>query len=153
MMSSFQLPVIALPTKTNPKKHTIIDKHLYKPNTPRYEIRKPINLNIGPFTIIFYHTERQPEPHPKNMYTKNTKNFDRLNFILDYFDIDWDAILQANKDDVNLSMQIFMNKVNRLLDKYMPLRKLTHKKYKRHFKPWITDLLLDSFQKVYELQR
>ena len=44
------------------------------------------------------------------MYTRNTKNFDRLNFILDYFDIDWDAILQANKDDVNLSMQIFMKK-------------------------------------------
>ena len=61
------------------------------------------------------------------MYTRNTKNFDRLNFILDYFDIDWDAILQANKDDVNLSMQIFMNKVNGLLDKYMPLRKLTQR--------------------------
>ena len=70
-----------------------------------------------------------------------------MNFILDYFDIDWDAILRANKNDVNLSMQIFLKKVNELLDKYMPLRKLTQKEYKRRFKPWITNLILDKIEK------
>ena len=56
-------------------------------------------------------------------------------FLLDYFDIDWNAILQTNTNNVNLSMEIFMTKVNELLDKYMPLRKLTQKEYKRRFKP------------------
>ena len=78
-------------------------------------------------------------PKKQNIYTRNTKQFDRVNFILDYLDIDWDAILQANKNNVNLSMEIFMTKITELLDKYMPLRKLTQKEYKRRFKLWITD--------------
>ena len=61
-----------------------------------------------------------PKDNQTHLYTRNTKNFDRINFILDYFDIDWDATLQANKDDVNLSMQMFMNKVNGLLTNICP---------------------------------
>ena len=41
-------------------------------------------------------------------------------------------------------MQKFMTKINELLDKYMPLRKLTSKEYKRRFKPWITDRIFDT---------
>ena len=37
-----------------------------------------------------------------------------------------------------------MTKINELLDKYMPLRKLTSKEYKRRFKPWITDRIFDT---------
>ena len=40
-----------------------------------------------------------------------------------------------------------MTKITELLDKYMPLRKLTQKEYKRRFKPWITDKLLDKIEK------
>ena len=69
-----------------------------------------------------------------------------MNFLLGYFEINWDSILQANKNDVNLSMEIFMDNVNKLLDKYMPLRKITQREYKRRFKPWISDLILDKMQ-------
>ena len=34
--------------------------------------------------------------------------------------------------------------MNELFDKYMPLRKVSHKEYKRRFKPWITDNILKS---------
>ena len=80
----------------------------------------------------------------KNLYTRKTKNFDRVNFILDYLEIDWDDILELNKNDVNASAEIFLKKINALLDKYMPLRKVTQKEYKRRFKPWITDHLLEK---------
>ena len=36
--------------------------------------------------------------------------------------------------------------INKLLDKYMPLRKLTQKEYKRRFKPWITDKILEILE-------
>ena len=85
-------------------------------------------------------------PKKQNLYTRNTKNFDRVNFLLDYFEINWDSILQANKNDFNLSMEIFMDNVNKLLDKYMPLRKITQREYIRRFKPWISDLILDKIQ-------
>ena len=69
-----------------------------------------------------------------------------MNFILDYYDIDWNE-LEANRNDANYSMQVFMTKMNELLDKYMPLRKLTQKEYKRRFKPWISDLILYKIEK------
>ena len=40
-----------------------------------------------------------------------------------------------------------MTKITELLDKYMPLRRLTQKEYERRFKPWITDKLLDKIDK------
>ena len=86
-------------------------------------------------------------PKKQNMYTRNTQQFDRVDFILDYLDIDWDGILQTNTNNVNLSMEIFMTKITELLDKYMSLRKLTQKEYKRRFKPWIADKLLDRIDK------
>ena len=127
MMSSFQLPVFTLPTKINPKKH--IDNIFTNQRHPDMKSGN-LSISISDHLPSFFSIPKDNQNHiPKkqNMYTRNTKNFDRLNFILDYFDVDWDAILQANKDDVNLSMQIFMNKVNGLLDKYMPLRKLTQR--------------------------
>ena len=149
MMSSFQLPVITLPTKINPKKHTIIDNIFTNQIHPDM---KSGNLSISisdhlPSFFIIPKDNQNHLPKKQNLYTRNTKNFNRVNFILDYFDIDWDAILQANKNDVNLSMQIFLKKVNELLDKYMPLRKLAQKEYKRRFKTWITNLILDKIEK------
>ena len=72
-----------------------------------------------------------------------TKNFDRENFLYDYLDIDW----EANKNNANTSLQAFLTEINQLLDKYMPLRKLTNKEYKRRFKPWISDTVLDKISK------
>ena len=40
-----------------------------------------------------------------------------------------------------------MEKINLLMDKYMPLRKVSNKEYKRRFKPWITDLILSKIHK------
>ena len=43
----------------------------------------------------------------QNLYTRKTKNFDLVNFLLDYFEIDRKNILQLNKNDVNLFLEIF----------------------------------------------
>merc|ERR1712080_247183 len=73
-------------------------------------------------------------PRKHNLYTRRTKDFDKTNFILDYLSIDWDNILEVDKNDTNHSMGIFMEKINSLLDRYMPLRKVSNKEYKRRFK-------------------
>ena len=56
-------------------------------------------------------------------------------------------ILEQEKNDVNQSLQTFLTKINELLDKYMPLRKITKKEYKRKFKPWITDDIINKLDK------
>ena len=35
-------------------------------------------------------------PKKNNIYSRTTENFDRENFILDYFDINWDETLEVN---------------------------------------------------------
>ena len=73
---------------------------------------------------------------------RDTKNFDRENFVLDYLDINWDEVVEIGKEDVNHSLTQFLQKINELLDKYMPLKKVSQKEFKRRYKPWITDEIL-----------
>ena len=62
-------------------------------------------------------------PKKHNLYSRKCKNFDRENFVLDYFEIDWNNTIEIDKEDVNHSLSKFMEQINVLLDKYMPLKK------------------------------
>ena len=55
MMSNFLLPVITLPTKINPKKHTVIDNIFTNQVHPEMKSGN-IHLHLRPSTIIFYLT-------------------------------------------------------------------------------------------------
>ena len=59
------------------------------------------------------------------------------NFILDYFCVEWNSLINNDKD-VNLSFNIFFKKINAILDNHAPLRKFTKKKLRFRSKPWIT---------------
>ena len=146
MMANFLMPVITLPTKINSKRHTIIDNIFTNQINP--DMRSG-NLSIAlsdhlPSFFVIPNDNQNHLPKKHNIYTRNTKNFDREAFLNDFVNINWDDSLEAHKEDTNHSMQIFMDKVNNLLDQYMPLRKLTNNEYKRRFKPWISDAILNK---------
>ena len=44
------------------------------------------------------------------LYKRNTKNFDRENFLLDYLNINWNEVLEIDKNDTNHSAGSFMKK-------------------------------------------
>ena len=147
-MGSHLIPTITIPTKINQKKNTVIDNiftNQIHPDTISGNITLAISDHLPSFVVIPRENQNHI-PKKNNLYTRNTKNFDRVNFLLDYLDINWDEILETNLNDVNHSFVIFMNKINTLLDQYMPLRKLTSKEYKRRFKPWINDFILNKIQ-------
>ena len=73
---------------------------------------------------------------PNNM--RDTKNFDREELILDILIIDWYSVTELHKGDPNHSFSIFQANINSVLDKYMPLKKLSKKEVKQQHKPWIT---------------
>ena len=77
---------------------------------------------------------------------RNMKNFDRQNFILDYLSTDWDELIEIEKNDVNYSLSNFFHKTNELLDKYVPNKKVSHREFKRKYKPWITDEVLTKIK-------
>ena len=146
MMSSYLLPTITLPTRINSRSNTVIDNiftNQYHPDM------KTGNLLIGisdhlPSFLIVPKSNQNHLPKKHNVYKRVIKNFDRENFILDFLGIDWVEWLETEKEDINHSSVKFIDKMNELLDKYVPLKKLTQKQFKQRFKPWITDKILDK---------
>ena len=67
-----------------------------------------------------------------NIYERHWSNFIQTDFVLDYFDKDWSNLLQLDQQDVNLSIESFLNNVNSILDEHAPLKRIN--KYKLKFK-------------------
>ena len=79
-----------------------------------------------------------------NIYERDWNNFDQENFILDYLAVDWADIIKSEKKNIDFSFECFLKKFNLILDKYLPLKKLTKQKLKFKTKPWITPGLQKS---------
>ena len=47
---------------------------------------------------------------------------------------------------MNHSLANFMGKINGLVDKYIPLKKVSQKQFKQKFKPWISNKILKKIQ-------
>lgn len=145
MMSNFFLPVITLPTKVNRGRNTLIDNiftnHLH-PDTKSGNLE--INLSDGhlPSFMIMPKQNQNHLPKKHNIYTRNSKNLDREDFIMDYLNVDWDEVIDIGRNDANFSMENFLLKFNEILDTHMPSRKLTQKEFKQKYKPWISQIIL-----------
>ena len=103
-----------------------------------------INLSDGHLPS-FMITPKQNQNHlPKkhNIYSRNKNHFNK-DFVLDYLDINWEEIIDLNRNDVNLSMENFLSKFNEILDIHMPLQKITNKEFKQKYKPWINNDILN----------
>ena len=85
-------------------------------------------------------------PKKHNLYSRNGKTFDRENVLVDYFEIYWNGTIAPDKADVNHYLTKLMAKINVLLDKYMALKKVGQKDFKRKYKPWITNTLLKKIE-------
>jgi hypothetical protein len=67
--------------------------------------------------------------------------------------IDWNAVMEISKNDANISFNNWWSKLDPIIDKFMPLEKITNKEYKRKFKPWITTGLINSMKRRDKLLR
>ena len=149
MMSNFLLPVITIPTKINNGKNTLIDNiftNQLHPDTKSGNLA--INLSDGhlPSFMIIPRQNQNHLPKKHNIFTRSYKNFNKDDFILDYFDNNWNEIIDIDKNDTNWSMENFLNNFNILLDKHMPFKKLTQKQFKQKFKPWVTNEILNKIK-------
>ena len=58
-----------------------------------------------------------------NIYERNWLKFDRENFILEYFPVDWQDLLKTD-ENAETSTQMFLDKINMLLHAYAPLKRI-----------------------------
>ena len=145
MMTKLILPSITIPTRINPTTNSLIDNIFTNDINPDL---KSGNLTVGisdhlPSFMIVPKKNQNHLPKKHNFYKRDTKNFDQENFILDFLAIDWETELD---NDVDSSMSTFFTKINELIEKYIPKRKITQEEFKRRFKPWITDHIVNKIK-------
>ena len=51
-----------------------------------------------------------------NIYERDWSKFDRKNFILDYFSVEWEDLLKVDELNTDKSTKKFLDKINMLLD-------------------------------------
>jgi len=148
-MTNLLLPTIKLPTRINSVNNMLID-NIFSSDIHHPELISG-NLAIGisdhlPSFLVIPKQNQNFLPKKHNIMKRDRSNFNREDFILDFLAKDWDAILELGKNDVNHSMNGFMNEMNALLDKHMPLKKISKIEFKRRFKPWITNNILTKIK-------
>ena len=73
-----------------------------------------------------------------NIYERGWSKFDQENFILYYFSVDWrEDLLKIDNLNTGNSTKIYLDKINMLLDTYVPLKRINKCKLKFKSKPWI----------------
>ena len=114
-----------------------------------------INLSDGhlPSFMIIPRQNQNHLPKKHNIFTRSSKNFNKDNFITNYNEINWDEVIDINKNDVNFSMENFLSKFNILLDEHMPLKKISQKQFKQKYKPWISNHILSKIHEKNKLLR
>ena len=107
------------------------------------DLIKPISNHLSQFLIVL-NIFSNPPSNKSNIYERDWSNFDQENFILDYFSIDWNETLKIEEQNIIYSTEIFLNKINKLLDNFAPFKKISKYKLKFKSKPWITPGLQKS---------
>ena len=88
------------------------------------------------------------------MYKRDFSSIDEEALLSDFSAINWLAILPSSTSaSVNEVFQSFFDHVNSIIDKHVPLRKLTKKEVKSLSKPWITAGLKKSIKVKHNLYK
>ena len=85
-----------------------------------------------------------PSCQKSNKTERDWSKFVQQNSVLDYFDKDWADVLQLNQQDVNLSINSFLDKMNLILDEHALLKQVNKYKLKFKSKHWITPAIQKS---------
>ena len=57
-----------------------------------------------------------------NICKRDRSIFDQENFFLDYFSVDWEDLLKIDELNADNSTRMYLDKINMLLDTYVPLQ-------------------------------
>ena len=145
LTSNHFVPHIIHPTRITPHSKTLID-NIFS-NIPNFSQGLSGNLTIAlsdhlaQFLIIPLDSYFKPPKIEK--YKRDLRKFDRENFLLDLLEIDWSNKLELNKNNPDLSFQQYYQTINELVDKYIPLTKMTNKEVRLQSKPWIDNQILN----------
>ena len=145
LASNSIIPYFLQPTRLTSHSKTLIDNVFS--NILSSEISENLTATISDHLPQFLFAPNillNPSYNRSNIFEKDWPKFNKENFILDYFEKNWSDVLQLDQQNVDLSIESFLNNINSVLDSNAPFKRV--KKYKLRFKtkPWITPALQKS---------
>ena len=147
LSSASLLPTINLPTRITSVSKTLIDNIFCNFTDPTF-LSGNLIAAISDHLPQFLVTTKTINSKPKSHHTyRDWSNFKKEEFVLDYLEIDWPSTLQLDKNSVDFSFDIFINTINSLIDKHIPLKNCKMKRRLQTSKPWITAGILNSMDK------
>ena len=147
MFSASLTPQITVPTRLTVRSKTLIDNiftNSVEENTISGNLECCISDHLAQFLI--FPSQRVLEQNNHRKYKRNYKNVDIKKFKDELQSIDWTAAL-ANNNNVNQSLENFLNITNSIIERYAPLTQATKKDMKTQSKPWTTKGILTSIRK------
>ena len=153
MYTNFLLPYVTTPTRVTSHSETLIDNifsNKIEDDLISGNIITTISDHYGQFLLQKNVTLDKSKP---NSFGHNFKNFNAAHFDFELKNTDWNATLEIDKKDIDLSFSKFLSNFNNLLLQYAPLKKLSNKEIKTLRKPWITTRILKSIAKKNKINR
>ena len=136
------LPTIDKPTRVYKHSSSLIDNiflNIFEDYSVSGNIVSDVTDHFSQFCILKSSVEIA---QPKKIKTRDYSKFSQPAFLQELSDLTWDSTLSAK--DPSKSFSTFYNKLNKLHNKYTPLRTLSKGKSKQLAKPWITKGLRKS---------
>ena len=126
LASNSFLPYTLQPARITSHSKTLIDNILTNITLPD-SISGNLTATISdhlPQLLIVPNIFSNPLSNKSNIYERDWSNYDQENFILGYFSIDWNETLKIEEQNIDYSTEIFLNKINELLDNFAPFKKV-----------------------------
>ena len=134
------IPLILQPTRITSHSNTLTDNvfsNVFDPDTVSGNLTATISDHLPQFAII-PNMFGNIIGNKSKIYERDWSKFDRENFILDYFSVEWEDLLKIDELNADNSTKMYLDKINMLLDTYAPLKRINKYKLKFKSKPWIT---------------
>ena len=140
------IPHITKPTRITSHSKTLID-NIFS-NNPQFtcgvsgNFTFSISDHLPQFLIMPGGKNNPPKKH--NILKRNMKSLVKENLVADVLSINWCEVISMDKMDVNYSFENFYTKISEIIDKHVPLKKVSKKEIKLQAKPWITPGIIKS---------
>ena len=95
-------------------------------------ISSSISDHLPQFFILSEFFSNSP-PSKYNIISHEWEKFNNQSFLENFEKINWNQVLQLNKENVNITFENYLNTVNTLINSHAPLKK-TQQKSKERFK-------------------
>ena len=140
LASNSFIPLILQPTRITSHSNTLIGNifsNVFDPDIVSGNLTATISDHLLQFATI-PNMSGNITGNKSKIFERDWSKFDRGNFILDYFSVEWEDLLKIDELNADNSTKMYLDKINMLLDTYAPLKRINKYKLKFKSKPWIT---------------